>query len=211
MTELELQQFRELLPFYVNHTLSETDRAFVEKCLTIQPKLQEEIDFIELLKTNIKSVSSQRTATTGLEGLLRKLDKLHPNEKINYLSKLSSLLTQQATPVFVTLSIVIAVQSFFLVSLSINKPSVSIISDSSRSFLSSPIPVQVKLTISPSANFAGIVTILQKTGTRIVNGPSENGEIWIEFSSQVHFKEMIKKFQTSPAIIDVIVIKQEFL
>ena len=211
MNEQELQQFRELLPFYVNHTLSETDRAFVEKCLAVQPKLQEEIDFTEHLKSTVKSVSYQRTATTGLDDLLRELNKSCPNEKISCLSKLGNFLTQQATPVFATLSMVIVIQSFFLLSSFENKSGISIVSVSNRSMLDSPNPIRVKLTIGPSASFGTVVTILQETGTRIVNGPSESGEIWIEFYSQVHFKKMIKTIQSSPAVIDFIVIKRKLL
>jgi len=211
MTEQELQQFRELLPFYVNQTLSKTDNAFVEKWLNINPKLQEEIDFTKHLKTTVISVGDHRNATTGLDNLLQTLNKSPFQKKVSWLIKLNGFLAKQATPVFATLSMLIIIQSFFLVSPYINKPSVRVIADSSRSFLSSPTPLQVKLTINPSSNFGTIVVLLQKTGTRIVNGPSESGEIWIEFSSQTHLKKMIKRIQSSPAIIDVMVIKQALL
>jgi len=211
VTEQELNQFHELLPFYVNGTLSDTDKIFIEQCLVDHPKLQAEIDFTEHLKTAFQSIDSQRNAATGLDNLLQTIEKSNTTKKESWLSKLSGFLTQQATPVFVTLSMVIFIQSFFLLTLFEKQSAVSIVSVANRSMLDSPTPIRVKLTLSPSVSFGTVVALLQETGTRIVNGPSESGEIWIEFYSQVHFKKMIKTIRSSPAVIDFIVIKRKLL
>lgn len=59
-------RFNELLPWYVNGTLSAEDRAWVDRYLAEHPKARAELDWYQSLKTRIHESVPQVPATIGL-------------------------------------------------------------------------------------------------------------------------------------------------
>ncbi len=211
MTEQELQNFHELLPFYVNKTLSDSDKKFIERCLLEEPKLQEELNFTEHLRTSVKSITSNRSEIAGLDELLKAWHDSDYEEKVSWGLRISDFFSQQATPVFAVLSTVIFVQSFFLVSLNNEKQNVTWLTEDTRSYLDKRNDIRIKLTINPSEKFGDLVVLFQGTGAHITDGPSESGEVWVKLSGVVEFADAIKTIQASPSVIDFVVTNKQEL
>lgn len=60
------ERFEELLPFYVNDTLDEADRAFVERHLAEHPELRAELDWYESLQLRVRETAPAVPETIGL-------------------------------------------------------------------------------------------------------------------------------------------------
>jgi hypothetical protein len=67
------EKFLQLLPFYVNQTLSADERAFIEQTLREQPKLQAEVDFAKALQRTVLQDAAQAPAEIGLDRLLAQI------------------------------------------------------------------------------------------------------------------------------------------
>jgi hypothetical protein len=67
------EKFLQLLPFYVNQTLSADERAFVEQTLREQPKLQAEVDFAKALQRTVLQDAAQAPADIGLNRVLAQI------------------------------------------------------------------------------------------------------------------------------------------
>lgn len=64
-------RFTELLPWYVNGTLSETDRAWVDNYLREHPESRAELDFYQALKADLHDNAPKVPSTIGLAKTLQ--------------------------------------------------------------------------------------------------------------------------------------------
>lgn len=63
----------------------------------------------------------------------------------------------------------------------------------------------LKLTVSPDADFASLTTLLRANGCRIVAGPSELGEIWVVVDDKANLAAIRKSLGESSLLDDVAV------
>jgi hypothetical protein len=205
----DLQYFRNLLPFFVNGTLNETDKTFVETYLLQHPEAQAEVNFVQALRTAVKAVGEERNENVGLGHLLA---SIRQNRKAT-ISKPGGLLErwQQClhdwglTPAFVTLSVIVIIQSTVLIKQWHQNASPAVLS-TYRSFSGATAQADIKVIISPNAAFDDIVILLRQTGCQIVNGPSESGELWLSVDNANRLAEVNEILQASPNIIDLSII-----
>jgi hypothetical protein len=65
----------------------------------------------------------------------------------------------------------------------------------------------LKLVVSPDADFAGLTSLLNANGCRIVAGPSVQGEIWISVEDKQRIGE-IKAILLQSRLIDDVALKR---
>jgi Putative zinc-finger len=68
---MSTERFTELLPWYVNGTLSDEDRAFVERHLAEHPDARAELDWFQSLQSRILDNTPAVPATIGLSKVMR--------------------------------------------------------------------------------------------------------------------------------------------
>jgi hypothetical protein len=202
----DLQRFRELLPFFVNGTLNEIEQIFVNEYLQQHPEAQTEVDFSRALRSSVKAVGSERHKNAGLERLMKSIHQKRHMDRMGLLERWRHQCRKWGfTPALATLSIIVVVQSMVMIQLwHLNqKPS------SLSTYRSLPTPIlqaHIKLTISPSANFGDLVILMRQTGCRIVNGPSENGELWLVLEDSDRLSEVRDILQSAPGVSDLLII-----
>ena len=82
MTTLDKkQELESLLPFYVNGSLDDVDKIRLEKALSEDEYLREELAFVEILQKQVQQQSEQSPGEFGLKRLQRSL-KQHQQQQI---------------------------------------------------------------------------------------------------------------------------------
>lgn len=82
---MSTDRFNELLPWYVNGTLSDEDRTFVERHLAEHPDARAEFDWFESLQSRMHENTPAVPATIGLSKVMRLIQGDRPTiaERIN--------------------------------------------------------------------------------------------------------------------------------
>ena len=75
--DIKRKTFEELLPFYVNGTLSFEDKQFMQDYLIKFPELQAEVKFTEALRSAVKDEATQQVSEIGWGKLLKKYQEFH--------------------------------------------------------------------------------------------------------------------------------------
>jgi hypothetical protein len=203
----DLQRFRELLPFFANGTLKEVDKAFVAAYLAQHPEAHAEADFTQALRAAVKAVGSERSEEAGLDRLLNNIrQNRRQNKPPLWIRWQLTCRDWGLTPAFAMMSAIAVIQSFALLDLWRQNQTASSLS-AYRSIPEASAQAAIKLIISPGANFGDLVMLLRQTGCRIVNGPSESGELWLALDDKTRLKEVSKLLQSSPGVIDLLIIE----
>ncbi len=71
-------RFDELLPFYVNDTLSPDDRAWFEAYLREHPAANEELHWVDSLQARLREDVPAVSSEVGMERVLRRIRSEHP-------------------------------------------------------------------------------------------------------------------------------------
>lgn len=202
----DLQRFRELLPFFVNSTLNEADKAFVAEYLLQHPEAQAEVDFTQTLRTAVKAVGSERSEDAGLECLLKNIRQSRQMSKPSLLERWQHYCRDWGfTPAFVAMSVIAMIQSAVLIERWHQDQTPTTLS-TYRSITEATVQAQLKVIINPSANFGDLVILLRQTGCHIVNGPSESGELWLSVDDSNKLAEVSNILQSSPSVADLLII-----
>ncbi len=172
--DLERKTFEELLPFYVNGTLSADDIKFMRNYLISYPELQAQVKFSEALRSAVKDEATQYASDAGWDKLLKKYQAFHQKPTLSQRLKILSH-NWGLTPAFgLAFSLLIA-QSAIMFELGLFAPSSAYRELSTQAAI---VP-HLKITINPATDYAQLVDLFRKNGCRVVSGPSETGELWI--------------------------------
>ncbi|MBE0437066.1 MAG: hypothetical protein IBX56_14840 [Methylomicrobium sp.] len=66
----------------------------------------------------------------------------------------------------------------------------------------------IKITTDPGTDFGELVILLRQNGARIVNGPSESGELWLSLEERDQLDHVVQQLLGATGIMDVIVIER---
>ena len=202
----DLQRFRDLLPFFVNGTLNEADKAFVDAYLLQHPEAQTEVYFTQALRTAVKAVGSERNEDAGLEHLLKDIRQSRKMSKPSFLERWQHHCRDWGfTPAFVAMSVIAMIQSAVLIE-RWHQEQTSATLSTFRSIPEATAQAHIKVIINPNANFGDLVILLRQTGCHIVNGPSESGELWLSVNDSNRLVEVSGILQSSPSVADLLII-----
>jgi hypothetical protein len=176
MIEMDIKRktFEELLPFYVNGTLSFEDKQFMQDYLIKFPELQAEVKFTEALRSAVKDEATQQVSEIGWGKLLKKYQEFH--KKPTLIEHLKNACVKWGlSPAFAVVLGLLIAQSAAMLQLGL------LTTSSAYRGLSTQTEVapHLKITINPKTDYSQLVELLRKNGCRVVAGPSETGELWI--------------------------------
>lgn len=208
MTDSDLHHFRELLPFWVNGTLDEDQQRFMREFLQHHPELQDEVDFNQALRHAVKAVSNRCSTDAGLQRLLQASRTDRGHRSIGWQRKLKSICHDWGlTPAFAVMTLIVAVQSMLLwgpYRIDDTKTPLT----SYRSMPETTGTADIKITTDPGTDFGELVILLRQNGARIVNGPSESGELWLSLEERDQLDHVVQQLLGATGIMDVIVIER---
>ena len=202
----DLQRFSELLPFYVNGTLTEADKAFFESYLLQHPEAQDEVYFTQKLRTAVKAVGSERNEEAGLERLLTSVRLSRKTTKTPLLERWQQYFRDWGfTPAFVTVAVLMMIQSAVLIERWPQDQAPSTLT-TYRNLPEMSAQAHLKIIIRANANFSDVVMLLRQAGCSIVNGPSESAELWLNIDDSHRLAEVSELLKASAEVADVLVI-----
>jgi len=173
--DIERRKFEELLPFYVNGTLSFDDQQFMQGYLIKFPELHASVVFVENMRSVIKDISTKPPPHATWGRLLNKYQEFHKKPSLTECLK-TICANWGLSPAFAVVFSLFIVQSTAILELGLFSPSTVYRGLTTQS----GVTPHLKITITPKADYAQIVDLLRKNGCQIVAGPAETGELWIQ-------------------------------
>lgn len=171
---LERRRFEELLPFYVNGTLSFDDKQFMQEYLNKFPELQAQVDFSESMRSAIKDDSTQPVSNAAWGKLLKKYQEFHKKPTLTERFR-TICINWGLSPAFAVVLGLFVAQSAAVLELGLFSTSSAYRGLTTQA----EVAPHLKVTINPKTDYAQLVDLLRKNGCRVVAGPSETGELWI--------------------------------
>jgi hypothetical protein len=181
-------RFDELLPFYVNGTLSEADRVFVEDYLREHPAAGAELRWYESLQTKLREDLPPVSSEVGLEHAIRRIRTEGPVPHLPRRAAGSSLLGRVSgwlravvpqpvlRPALAGALAVVALQAVVIADLATQD-------DSSEIRAMRPTVVEkgpyVKLNFKPDAREADIRMLLVQVHGSLAAGPGQLGDYYV--------------------------------
>jgi hypothetical protein len=173
--DIERRRFEELLPFYVNGTLSFDDQQFMQDYLMKFPELQASVVFVENMRSVIKDISTQPTSHATWGRLLNKYQEFH--KKPSLTERLKTICSKWGlSPAFAVVLGLFIIQSTAVLELGLFTTSSAYRGLTTQS----GVTPHLKISINPTTDFAQLVDLLRKNGCQVVAGPAETGELWIQ-------------------------------
>lgn len=179
------QRFDELLPWYVNGTLSEQDRAWVDEYLSAHPESRAELEWYRSLAHKLHESAPAVPETIGLARTLTLIrgDRPTTSERVSGLLNrlgLGSLLEAMGPRPGLALAGValVAVQGVAIVGLMRSADDSAAELRSLRATVTDEGPL-LRLNFAPDAKEADIRLLLVSVGGRVVGGPSQLGDWYV--------------------------------
>lgn len=98
-------RFEKLLPFYVTGQISETDRSFMQRFISVTPSAQNALNFTLELGRIVRSTGILRDPSITLRNLLAKFEALHQKDSNGAFAKLRSVGIKSSTPLIIAVVI----------------------------------------------------------------------------------------------------------
>jgi hypothetical protein len=206
-------KFDELLPFYVNGTLAEADRAFVEDYLREHPKSAAELGWYRSLQTRLHEDVPAVSSEVGLERALKRIRTEGPAPELprraasaeqpsllaTLRNWLSSLVPQPVLkPAFAGALAVVALQAVVIVQLLGERDDVSEIR-AVQGTVTDKGPY-LKVNFKADAREADIRLLLIEVNGSLAAGPGQLGDYYVRVPSK-QVAALADKMKTS-AIVD---------
>lgn len=146
----------ELLPWYANRTLGETERAAVEAHLRDCGRCRTEVEFLAALRDQVQRAPATHTDEVGLQRLLRQVrrEQARPRRRLALAA---------------AAALVIVVQSALIGWLATREPGIEPLGGPA------PAGVVLQLRFEPSATEGSIRALLQAQHAVVIDGPSALG------------------------------------
>jgi hypothetical protein len=201
----ELQRFRTLLPFWVNGTLSTDDQNFMTEFLKQHPELEAEVTFNQALRDAVKAVGQDRAADAGLQRLRQAIRETRQTARTPWRQRWQVLCQSWGfTAAFAVMTMIVIIQSALL--WQIRGSTVSVLTDY-RSMPEVSGTADIKITVNPDIGFGHLVILLRQNGARIVNGPSESGELWISLDDRTRLENVMQQLRRAEGVLDVMAVE----
>ena len=171
---MSADRFNELLPWYVNGTISDEDRAWVDAHMSAHPDAKAELAFYQSLQTRMRDNAPAVPATIGLARTMQLIRGDQPSfsERVTALFAGFGL---RPTAAFAGLAVV-AVQAGFIFTL-LNEPKDDGIRAKGTVVVTEAPPL--KLNFAPDAKEADIRLLLMSVHGDLVAGPGQLGDYYV--------------------------------
>lgn len=153
MTTTDPRDLEQLLPFYINGTLTGPERAELEAALATDAKLRGEAEYLRSLREKIKH--NAKVSAGDLP--LRRVQKQIARERK------TTLAPHWWRPALAAAALVIVIQSGVLVQTFTTAPKYEP--------LSAPSPAQFSVRFAPGASASAIQALLEEIDAQIIAGP----------------------------------------
>lgn len=210
LDELERKrQFRDLLPFYVNGTLGETQHAYIEKYIAENAGARAELRFAERMMGAARLHGEQRDPMAGYALLKERMDASRPasGPAAWLLAWRERLHGWGLAPGTAALVAFLAVQLTVVGALFVPRPELV----NTRGVATSAATLQraqIKLTLKPGAAFGEVVALLVRHSCKIVWGPTATGELWLALDESRDAARIRASLAQSALVEDVLELTQ---
>lgn len=174
-----------LLPWFVNHTLSESEQRTVETHLLSCTQCQKEVALLEKMRAKIQDTPISSPGEFGLHRLLKDIrqDKVIQQKQKRVPSWLGTALAIAA-------SFIIILQAGLLMDMWVHSPAVEPLGESK-------IGIVLQVSFAPTATEADIREMLLDVNGTFVGGPGQLGiyRIQLPFSEEPHIAQIIDSLQ----------------
>ncbi|HEX6019868.1 MAG TPA: hypothetical protein VFZ28_17375 [Burkholderiaceae bacterium] len=200
------QRFDELLPFYVNDTLDETDRAWVDAYLREHPKSAAELQWYRTLEETIKRDVPAVSAEVGLDKAMARIRA----ERVPARARKAPGLGQRLREFFASITpqpvlkpalaaalAVVVVQGFVIADL-VTRPDESTEIRAQRPTVVDPGPF-LKVNFKADAREADIRLLLVEVDGSLAGGPGQLGD-WYVRIPEAHIAAAAAALKASPIV-----------
>lgn len=197
------QRFSELLPFYVNDTLSPGERTWMEGFLADHPELKNEARFVEHLAKLTRETTSPTPEPERMELFLKQWREERPSLSLWQRVKASVQgPIRLPVPVLAAVAVLIVSQSVIIGSLMTDSTQ----EDAFRGELADCVASsRIRVVFSPDAKHIEIVLLLRKLGMIVQEGPSETGEFWLIAPRGQQPEEGQAMLRSSPLVQEAVI------
>lgn len=198
--------FRAALPFYINGTLPDGERAEVEAFLALDAEARDELAFAQALAGAARQHVEERDPMAGFDQFQKRLSAARA-EKQKPLKR--SWRDWAASWGFSpALGFVIALLGLQTV---MNLGVVTNVADGpvTRSLATSQRAANLKIVVSANASMAQLAELLQGQRCQIVWGPGSGGELWLVVDDRKRIEAVRAALLRSNLVDDVLVLEQE--
>jgi hypothetical protein len=176
-------RFDELLPFYVNGTLGDEDRAWIDSYLREQPLTENELRWLRAVQTTVQAEAVPASAEVGLDRVMQRIHgerktaaPLKPQSLAGWLSRLLS--PPVLKPMFAGAMAVVALQAVVISSLMTERD------DTSPTRTVQPSSAvehgaYVKVNFKPDAREADIRMLMIDVQASLASGPGQLGDYYL--------------------------------
>ncbi|WP_169567218.1 anti-sigma factor family protein [Sneathiella limimaris] len=197
------KEIEQLLPFYVNGTLSDAERKEVEAALETSPELQEEVKMLKALRTEMQAIELE--SSPGELGLKRLQKSLAAETGPSEFAELTGAANDNVVrwgwkAAAVAACLLLAVQSFFMVQQS-NLSDEDLVAASGKQVIAVQGPIY-SVTFVPTAKEEDIRALLLSVNGRIINGPSAIGVYQVSIPGEQ--APILKKLKARGNLIDTV-------
>ncbi|WP_420547518.1 hypothetical protein [Curvivirga sp.] len=194
------KRIEELLPFYVNGTLSGQERAEIEDALSKDKRLQSELSYLQKLYDSMKAVDAEESpGSLGLEKLQQQIHKDQVSSSIVEEAR-SKVAPEQNNRkwkfVAVAACLMLAIQTSVFAPKLLQQDDLSA-AGASAIFIKGTI---LSVTFNPTAREESIRDLLLSVDAHIVDGPSALGVYQLAVTGDVD--EIVQKLEAYKSLIE---------
>jgi hypothetical protein len=209
-------RFDELLPFYVNGTLAEADRAFVELYLREHPQAAAELKWYEALQTKLRSDVPPVSSEVGLERALRRIHTEGPVPQQARRAAAPSLMERMGSwfaallpqpvlrPAFIGALAVVALQGAVIVELLFDRNDDATQIRAIQASVTEKGPY-LKLNFKTDAREGDIRMLLVEVQGSLAAGPGQLGDYYVRVPAK-QVDAIADKLKTSPIVDGVAIV-----
>jgi hypothetical protein len=170
------ERFAELAPWYVNGSLSATDRTWVDNYLTRNPEARSELAWFQSLQTRIKETIPEVPATIGLNRAMARIRADQPTLAERFGAFVASLTMKPALSM--ALAVVVLLQGGVIVNMMKNAQEEATEMRALRGQTVEEGPL-VKVNFAPDARESDIRMLLVSVQGTLAGGPGQLGDYYV--------------------------------
>ena len=201
--DTDSQRFSELIPFYVNDTLGQNERAWMDGFIASHPEIQNEKRFVEHLAKLTQETASPIPEPERLERFLNQWREERPSSSL--WQRVKAWMhgpIRMPAPVLAAVAVLVVAQSVIIGSLMTDSTQEDAFRGERADCIASP---RIRVVFNPDAKHLEIVLLLRKLGMIVQEGPSETGEFWLVAPQDQQLEEAQAMLRSSPLVQEAVI------
>jgi hypothetical protein len=185
LSQTDFARLVELLPWYVNGTLGESDRAWVDACVAAHPEARQELVWFQTLGVEIREKELHAPADIGME---RAIARIRSEAKqaaptslwqrlVSWLADAMPSGLPRFAPAMAVLAALIVLQTAILTNVLFKPDDKTTVRSGAKGWADGPL---LRVSFIPDAKESDIRLLLVETQALIVAGPSSLGDYYLK-------------------------------